>query len=299
MTGPALEIVSLPAFVSGIIDRADHIRCNSEALASAFADARARVLVLDGLTPIDNGAGRIARADLPVEAELSDYVLLGMEDSGPLFVRLVTGIEHGASQDATTWSRAGLITPDELSLYGTARSVIDWHARHGFCAVCGGGTEPVKAGWSRRCGGCGAEHFPRVDPAVIMLAQYRGKVLVGRQARFPAGRYSALAGFIEPGETIEQAVARELYEEAGVRAHNVRYVMSQPWPFPSSLMIGCLADAEDDRLTIDTNELEHAMWVSADDVRAAIEGREDGAFHMPPPRAVAHHLFLHWLNEQG
>lgn len=298
MIGPALEIVSLPAFVSGIIDRADHIRCSGEALASAFADERARMIWLDGLSPVCDGS-RLQRARVPQDAELAGYVLLGLEEEAPLFARLATDPPHGAGFSADTWRSAGQLTPDEMSLYGTTRSVLDWHARHGFCAVCSGRTEPVKGGWSRRCSGCGAEHFPRVDPVAIMLAEYEGRVLIGRQPRFPAGNYSALAGFIEPGETIEQAVAREMYEEAGIRVHDVRYVMSQPWPFPSSLMIGCIAKAESDRLTIDANELEDAMWVSAEQVRAAAEQRDDAVFRMPGPHAVAHHLFLHWLKEHG
>lgn len=299
MAGDLRDALNSLAFVDGAIDRADHIRTDAKALAEAFADPRARLLLLDGLKVVGDGAGGMQRERLPEGASLTDHALLGLEEGAPLFVRLATGIEHGGSYDATTWGKDGLGKAGELSLYGTARSIVDWHARHGFCAVCGGRTEPVKAGWSRLCASCGAEHFPRVDPVVIMLAEYRGKILVGRQKRFPPGRYSALAGFMEPGETMEMAVARELFEEAGVRVRNVRYVMSQPWPFPSSLMMACMAEAEDDRLTIDTHEIEHAMWVGAGEVRAAIEGGADAPFQMPPQQAVAYHLMMHWLLEHG
>ena len=194
---------------------------------------------------------------------------------------------------------AASLSPEELSLYGAARSLVDWHARHGFCAVCGAPTVPQRAGWGRRCERCEAEHFPRVDPVVIMLAEHQGRVLLGRQPRFPPRRYSALAGFVEPGETIEGAVAREIFEEAGVRVRNVRYVMSQPWPFPSSLMIACTAEAEDDAIRLDEKELEHAFWASADDVRRAFACDDDAPFIAPPSMAVAYHLLRYWLELQG
>ena len=190
---------------------------------------------------------------------------------------------------------AALVPADEVALYGTARSLVHWHGRHRFCSVCGAGTQPVKAGWSRQCGGCGSEHFPRTDPVVIMLAEHAGRILLGRQHSWPEGRYSALAGFVEPGETIEEAVARELFEEAGVHVRHVRYVMSQPWPFPSSLMIACIGQADDDALTLDENEIAHAFWCDADGVRAAMAEEADAPFLAPPRMAVAWHLLDHWL----
>jgi NAD+ diphosphatase len=146
------------------------------------------------------------------------------------------------------------------------------------------------------CGGCGAEHYPRCDPVVIMLAQHDDRLLLGRQPHYPPGRYSALAGFVEPGETIEAAVARELGEEAGIAVRNVRYLASQPWPFPSSLMIGAIADADDESLTIDTTELDDARWFTRAEVADAIAGKE-GAPFLPPPRfAIARTLLDHWLS---
>src|SRR5213075_2648787 len=134
----------------------------------------------------------------------------------------------------------------------------NWHSRHPHCSVCGTASGIVRGGWSRRCPNCGAEHFPRSDPVVIMLAQHDGRLLLGRQPHYPPDRYSALAGFVEPGETIEAAVAREIREEAGIAVAHVRYVASQPWPFPSSLMIGCHARALSEALTVDYTELEDA-----------------------------------------
>lgn len=286
----------LPGFSVNTIDRSDEVRSNPEMLASWFGDPCAQRLILDGLDPrIEEG--RIAREPIPPGAALADYVLLGKgEDGRPLFVQLQSGLPHGAIFPANLRTAIADLSPEELGLYAGARSLLDWHARHRFCAACGNATDPAKSGWSRLCGSCGAEHFPRVDPVVIMLAEHDGRVLLGRQPRFPERRYSALAGFVEPGETIEGAVARELYEEAGVRVSSVQYVMSQPWPFPSSLMIACTAVAVSDQLRIDETELEDAFWATADDVRAAFAGEESAPFISPPSMAVAHHLLRHWLD---
>lgn len=293
-----IDLSSLPGFAAPSIERCDEIRTDREALAAAFVDPRGRRLLLDGLDPVRDGAV-LAREPIPAGADVHGHVLLGREaDGAPLFVELCTGLPHGAVFAPSLRQAANELDARELALYGGARSLVDWHARHGFCAVCGGATAAIKGGWARRCDGCGAEHFPRVDPVVIMLAEHEGRVLVGRQARFPPGSYSALAGFVEPGETIEGAVARELHEEAGIRVHDVRYVASQPWPFPSSLMIACLARAEDDRLTIDRTELEDAFWVDMQGVREALDGVKDALFIAPPAMAIAHHLLRYWLAQR-
>ncbi len=164
-----------------------------------------------------------------------------------------------------------------------------------FAPVAASSTRIIRSGWARHCDACGAEHFPRTDPVVIMLAIHGGRALLGRQPRFPAGRYSALAGFVEVGELIEEAVARELKEEAGVFAANVRYVASQPWPFPSALMIGCFADVESDALNLDAQELEDAFWASRDEVADALAGR--GCFDVAPPHAIAHTLLRRWVDK--
>ena len=274
------------------------MRVDPVLLAEWFADPAAMRIVLDGLDPAFDG-DCLAREPLPFDAPPETHALLGcLEDRRPLFVELKRDIPHGGQFAPAVWEAANVMSAEELSLYAAARSLVDWHARHGFCAACGAPTKPVKAGWSRRCVGCRAEHFPRVDPVVIMLAEYEGKVLLGRQPRFPPKRFSALAGFVEPGETFEGAVERELFEEAGIRVFDVRYVMSQPWPFPSSMMIACTAQAHDDALTLDTQELEHAFWASADDVRAAFAGDSEARFIAPPPMAVAYHLLKYWLQAQ-
>lgn len=295
MHGTEPQKPPVPGFVGGTLDRADHVRSNPVLHARAFASPDARLLLLDGLEPMEEG-GHLLIEPLPADAQIEDHILLGLdEDERPIFVRLLT--EPVGGPQATPRSRAlgALVPAAELALYGTARSLVYWHARHPFCSVCGGATQPSKAGWARRCVQCQAEHFPRVDPVVIMLAQHEGRILLGRQHAWPPGRYSALAGFVEPGEAIEEAVARELKEEAGVTVHSVRYVSSQPWPFPSSLMIACVAQCDDPALVLDETEIEHAFWCDADGVRAAMAGDADAPFLAPPRMAIAWHLLDHWL----
>jgi NAD+ diphosphatase len=286
------------AFAGGPLDRADQVRADPEQLAVIWADPRARIVVLDGLDPVPAEGGMLETMPIGPDAQVVDHALLGLRpDGSPLFVSL---LPYPASEQAPTfpprvWQLAALLQAEELAIYGGARSLADWHHRHQFCAKCGQPTAAIKAGWARRCGACAAEHFPRTDPVVIMLAEYEGKVLVGRNGRFPPRRFSALAGFVEPGETIEEAVRRELFEEAGVRVGRVDYLMSQPWPFPSQLMIACVAQAENDDLTLDTAEIVEAMWVSRAEVVKAFAEDEDALFLPPSGIAVAHHMLKLWL----
>lgn len=286
------------AFVGGRLDRVDHVRTDPVLLAQAFASPLALRLVLDGLDPVEQD-GQLVMEPLPADASIISHALLGLDEGRrPIFAQLVPAIDGGFAGTPRSRALVTQVAPHEVALYGAARSLVHWHARHPFCSVCGGETVPEKGGWARLCLACGAEHFPRVDPVVIMLAEHRGRVLLGRQHSWPEGRYSALAGFVEPGESVEEAVAREIAEEAGVAVHSVRYVMSQPWPFPSSLMLACIAQADDDALSIDEKELEHAFWCDAMDVRAALAGDPDAPFIAPPPMAVARHLLTHWLDGQ-
>jgi NAD+ diphosphatase len=185
---------------------------------------------------------------------------------------------------------------DKLPIIGTARSILEWHGRNRFCANCGAPSRVVEAGWMRRCDACNAEHYPRVDPVCIMLPTFGDKCLLGRQRGWPRGMHSALAGFIEPGEAIEEAVARETLEEAGLRVREVRLHSTQPWPFPHSLMIGALAEVEDDAEKIDADELESGRWFTRDEARQLIAGKHGDAF-CPPPFAIAHQLLKTWSEE--
>jgi NAD+ diphosphatase len=280
-------------FTGCTIDRADNLRLDAAAIAELAASPGARLLSLAGVDPELDGEGRLLWSALPAMPDLSGLIFLGLRDGQALFAPLV---RIDSSRPAYAVFRLiEMMAPDEAALWATARSLIAWHDRHSFCATCGAGTEPFRAGWGRRCGGCRAEHFPRVDPVVIMLAEHEGRVLLGRQPQYPPGRYSALAGFVEPGESIEEAVAREFAEEAGIEVSNVRYVASQPWPFPGQLMIACIAEARGDELTIDYTELEDAMWVSRAGVEAALRQDPQAPFLAPPRFAIAHSLLRAWL----
>jgi NAD+ diphosphatase len=281
-------------FTGAALDRADQVRVDPQALAAAAADPRATCLLLDGIDFVPGEGGGLSWQPLD-PADDRALLLLGIDDTGaPRFVREAPVGARVDARSRTVMRMLPLLSPEEAALYGGARSLVDWHARHRFCAVCGQPTELFRGGWGRRCGACNAEHFPRVDPVVIMLAEYGDRVLVGRQPGFPPGFFSALAGFVEPGESLEEAVARELFEEAGIRVSDVRYVASQPWPFPSSLMIGCRAVARDTALTLDTTEIEAAMWVDRGDVRAALAGGMGAPFVAPPPLAIARYLLEDW-----
>jgi NAD+ diphosphatase len=290
----AVRPVIATGFTGSTIDRADQLRLKPERIAELAARPDARLLRLAELDPVLDEAGRLSWEgldQLPPDAEL---IFLGLDGARPLFAslrKLPTG-----QRAWSVFRLLGLMSNADAALWGTARALIEWHNRHRFCSNCGAPSELFRAGWGRRCPACAAEHFPRVDPVVIMLAEHAGRVLLGRQPQYPAGRYSALAGFVEPGESIEEAVARELKEEAGVAATNVRYVASQPWPFPGSLMIACLADAAGDAIRLDTDELEDAMWADRAAVRAALAGDPAAPFLAPPPFAIAHSLLAHWAS---
>jgi NAD+ diphosphatase len=226
-----------------------------------------------------------------------ELILLGLSDDKPHFVAVVEATGD-AFRSPAIWRALSMLPAEDAAIYGTARSLIEWHNNHRFCGRCGHATVLFRAGWGRKCGNCAKEHFPRTDPVVIMLAEYEGKALVGRQSRFPPGNYSALAGFLEPGESMEEAVRREIHEEAGVTCGAVRYVTSQPWPFGGSqLMMACIADAQNDALVLDTTEIEDAMWVTKEEARAALEGASDRRFNAPPPFAIAHSLLKYWVSQ--
>jgi NAD+ diphosphatase len=189
---------------------------------------------------------------------------------------------------------AATVSLEHAAIIAQAKALIDWHQRHGFCPRCGTPTKLMDAGYRRLCGNCNAEHFPRVDPVVIMLATDGEACLVGRGKQFPPGMFSALAGFVEPGETVEEAVRRELMEEASVKVGEVTYYATQPWPFPSSLMIGCFAKAKSRDVKADETELAEVRWIERSAARKLIEGKQVDGIRVPPPLAIAHHLIRTW-----
>ncbi|WP_341913382.1 NAD(+) diphosphatase [Ferrovibrio terrae] len=312
-------------FTGSHLDRAGNPRRKPDWLATQRRHAEARFLVLrelKALVDISQKPAAIhwldtawadAHAALPCiflgldEDDIPHFALDGDRDD-------TTAALHGETvKFIDVRSIAAQLTPEEAAILAQARSLVDWHQRHGFCAQCGSATEMGEAGYVRRCTSlsCNASHFPRTDPVVIMLAVRRDEktgedmVLLGRQGRMAPGMYSALAGFMEPGESIEEAVRREIMEESGVITGRVRYLISQPWPFPSSLMIGCIAEALDAEITVDHDELEDARWFSRTEAAAMLErGKQrlpttetspDDPPWMPPPLSLAHQIARRWL----
>ena len=207
---------------------------------------------------------------------------------------VVPGRDDLALIDLRSIAVQGLVDAEALAVLGQAKAILSWHARHGFCANCGAATRLAAAGWRRECDVCKAQHFPRTDPVVIMLALDGERCLLGRQSRWPKGMYSCLAGFVEPGETIEEAVRREIREEAGIACGEVAYLASQPWPFPSSLMIGCFVRATSRDIVVDGEELEDARWFTRDEVMAMFDKRHPEGLTPPAPMAIAHHILRVW-----
>jgi NAD+ diphosphatase len=276
-----------PFFCGPGLDRADALRADEAAIAALVEHPHARELKWRDGFPELTDEGRLAW-QTAANAEL----FLGFDGDVPCFC----SVHEPSAEARSAFPLMAALDRVDAPLFAAALSLARWHGRHGFCANCGASTVRVRGGWSRRCPECSVEHFPRLDPVVIMLAEHDGKLLLGRQPHYPPGRYSALAGFVEVGESIEAAVARELHEEAGLRVHDIVYVASQPWPFPSSLMIGCTAKAVSAELIVDTSELEDARWFDGPDIAAALDGAPHASFQAPPKAAIARTLLERWLS---
>lgn len=297
-------------FAGSSLDRASHRRTDAEWIAARLLDPLSLVHPMWRLKPFATGEdeGPLEPAFFPpglceeLAGPDAPRVFLGLERGRAVFALDISAAENpdtigplaGLGHFHDLRASAARFPDSDLAMLGQAKALIDWHQRHGFCARCGSPTRSVDAGYRRLCPNCGAEHFPRTDPVVIMLATRQDRCLVGRGRQFPGLMYSALAGFIEPGETIEEAVQREIFEEAGIRTGNVRYFTTQPWPFPSSLMIGCFAEALDDDIHIDEVELADARWLDRATARALLAGAQIEGIRIPPPIAIAHHLIKAW-----
>jgi NAD+ diphosphatase len=272
------------------------------------ADARAVTVAIAGEIPIlrKNGAGMtglIPLADLSRVESRHEEAFLGTLQERPVFGTLLdasaaevfkSGNEHFAI-DLRSIAVQGLVPPEELGVLAEAKALLFWHSRHRFCSNCGAPSAVSCAGFRRDCAACGTQHFPRTDPVAIMLIHREGRCLLARQARFIANSYSCLAGFIEPGETIEDAVRRETFEEAGIRVGAVRYLASQPWPFPASLMIGCIGEAVSAEIVLDRDELEDGRWFGRDEVRLMLAREHPAGLITPPPMAIANLLMRSWV----
>ncbi|MEM0986124.1 MAG: NAD(+) diphosphatase [Pseudomonadota bacterium] len=305
------------------IDRAALRRTDEEWLASARQDPNVLVCLMQKGNPLIEGGrgadhaggpgGFIPQASKPLvwlgpEAWRLPHqgeVFLGQDkQDSPVFAldlppdfSLSGSLIEGVGDFEDMRAAASMLSALEGNVVSTARSLFEWHRKHGFCANCGAPTAMTEAGWKRVCAPCGTEHFPRTDPVAIMMATKGDKCLLGRGIGWPPGFISCLAGFVEPGETVEQAAARELFEEAGIKADpaSAEYLFCQPWPFPSSLMVGLILEAETEEINIDPKELEDAHWLSRADVRAMLDGTHD-LWGCPPPMAVAHHILKVWAD---
>jgi NAD+ diphosphatase len=224
-------------------------------------------------------------------------VFLGLDGTQPLFAVDLPGDSEpvlGEGAFAEMRASAFALPARDTAIAGQAKALLDWHKRHGFCPNCGTPTQVRDGGYRRLCPQCGAEHFPRTDPVVIMLPIFGNECLVGRNQRFPPLLYSAFAGFVEPGESMEEAVRRELWEEVGMRSGAVTYHAAQPWPFPSSLMLGCYAQALSRDFQIDGHEIEAARWLTRDEVRARLANTIEDEMKLPATIAIAHYLIRDW-----
>lgn len=300
-----MALQAIQSFFSGNpLDRADHLRKEPITMTDTLQSSDARVMIVLNSEILSDSVGGIywlkyrQCAYLPLDTT----IFLGLSDGAPHFAATLEGetadfdglFPDAKFRDARALGmKAGFAHP-ELGIVAQAKSMLSWHASHRFCAKCGTESELAKAGYERLCPACGASHFPRTDPVVIMLALNGDEALVGRGPQLPPGYFSALAGFMEPGETIEEAVARELMEEAGVTATSVQMIANQPWPWPSSLMIGCIARVTSKVLTLDDTEIDEALWITRDEARNALAGGSPD-FMVPPPIAIAHDLIKHWV----
>lgn len=296
----------LIAFCGNPLDRAEDRRGDEDWLAAALH--RGRILPVAGGKVLMETSERLAPGwrrhdDIHEALEADgDVVFLGLDiDQTPCFAATVKDDLERPGCKLIDGRSAAMQLSDPARDRGTSGiiaqtlSILAWHRRHRFCAKCGAATSVRRGGYQRWCAACETEHFPRTDPVAIMLVSAGERCLLGRQAQFPPNVWSALAGFVEAGESLEAAVRREVHEEAGIEVGRVRYIGSQPWPFPSNLMLGFIAEAVSETITVDKAELEDARWFSREDVAAAFRGQSDQLI-APPPIAIAHHLMKIWLS---
>jgi NAD+ diphosphatase len=300
---PLQEPSQFVGFAGNTIDRWSEKRAD-DSVEKALANASARLLLMRGgrIYLKLNGAGfepyYSVAGTSALGAKLEHAVLLGFTPDGPVLAA-PAGLEPEQLPDSIkaidyrSVYVQGLLDAQDLGALAQGASLLAWHSSHRFCSKCGQQSEMRAGGYKRRCPACNTEHFPRTDPVAIMLSVTKDKCLLGRGPHFGPGMYSALAGFIEPGETIENAVRRETFEEAGIRLGRVVYHASQPWPFPYSLMIGCFGEALNEDIHIDT-ELEACRWFSRDEVVAALAGTHPDGIFTPPKGAIAHTLIRAW-----
>ena len=303
-----MNLETIPGFCDNLLDRADYRRRDDRWIAKRLSDTSTRIVqfaadraLIDLTNPDNPQISWLAPDRLADRQGHTPVVFLGLDGDGrALFATMVAhsvqeaeglALPDGIKQiDLRSLAVQGLLATGDIGLLSQARSMLHWHQRHRYCGACGAVTVSADAGYRRHCDSCGLDHFPRTDPVVIMAVKRGRDLLLGRGAQFDPGVYSALAGFMEPGETIEAAVRREIFEETGISVSDVQYHSSEPWPFPASLMIGMICEAGSGTLDIDHDELEDARWFSASEAMAMVEGRHHAGLRIPPPVAIASRL---------
>ncbi|MDV7144621.1 NAD(+) diphosphatase [Tropicimonas sp. TH_r6] len=320
-----MRIAEQVTFGGGALDRSAQLREDADLLARMRSDPGTRILPFWRGKPQIRGEGALALApvasqDTVLEAATEEAIFLGLSEGRPWFAADISAWEPenletdaldtfldpseqrfpGAPDGVRFAELRGVMTclsPADAELAATARGLLEWQRSHRFCARCGAESLPAKAGWQRDCPACGTSHFPRTDPVVIMLITYGNSVLVGRSPAWPEGFFSLLAGFVEPGETVEAAVRREVFEEAGVRVGPVSFLASQPWPFPASLMLGCRGEALGREIEIDPVEIAEARWMSREEMLLALAGEHESV-RAARPGAIARFLLENWLADR-
>jgi NAD+ diphosphatase len=317
-----MRIAESVTFAGATIDRAAWLRGDAAALAEQLASPNAKVLPVWRGKPLfaPEGAGFLAADHSVLSSASGDAVFLGLVDGAAHFARDLSDWEPPEDMpkpeqgffDPTEqchpdlpgdWRFAELrgvmaaLPRADAELVATAKAILGWHRSHRFCSACGKESMVVQAGWQRLCPACRTQHFPRTDPVVIMLVTRGNQTLIGRSPGWPEGMYSCLAGFMEPGETLEAAVRREVAEETGIRVGAVRYLACQPWPYPSSLMIGCHGEAEAGEITLDPEELEDAFWISREEMAVVLAGTHP-RIRQPRKGAIAQFLLSNWVADR-
>jgi NAD+ diphosphatase len=299
------------AYAGSSIERAATWRGDKEKLASFGASSRAGFYLFAGDSVLLKSDGEkldplFSSAEADACGQARETVFLGLVGEEPRFAWTLepAAVDRLGARpdlkiiDLRSIAVQGIVDNGHLPPLAEAKALLGWHFKHGFCSNCGAPTTLTQAGWRRDCPSCKTEHFPRTDPVVIMLPIGRERCVLGRSPRFPQTMWSCLAGFAEPGESIEEAVRREVYEEVGLVCARVSYFASQPWPFPSSLMIGCHAEAMSDRITIDKTEIEEARWFDREELQLMLARKHPQGLTTPPSIAIAHHIIRDFV-ERG
>lgn len=299
-------------FINAPHDRADQFRSDQSWVEAKLEDANTKIVLFVGDRPAVDVSGKQPCLDYRSaitcgqETSWQNPVLLNLDDQerATFAVQLPPEAENSIASneikliDLRSLAMQACLPDGQLGMLAQARSILQWHAFHKFCANCGVKTARKDAGYRRKCPSCERDHFPRVDPVVIMLVRHENKFLMGRGANFPQGSFSALAGFVEPGETLEDATRRETFEETGVEIGEVQYMMSQPWPFPSTLMIGMLARAVSTKIVLDTQELEEARWFGFDEIDQMMNHTHPKELSLPSTMSIAYQMMKQMMLKQ-